>query len=90
MDRANRIDAPERVVPLGEMSAEAARSALLETRAILLDQLHAGDGLAFSTVMHPHPIFGPLDLYEWVYFVAVHERRHTAQVREIAAHFSAA
>lgn len=88
-DRGVRVDAPERVVPHGEMSAEEARTALLETRGILLDQLHAGDGLAYSSVRHPHPIFGELDLYEWVYFVGVHEQRHTAQVRELAAHFAA-
>ena len=90
LDRASRIDAPERVVPVGELSADAARGALLETRRSLLEQLHAADGLALSSVIHPHPFLGPLDLYEWVYFVALHERRHTAQVREIAAHFATA
>ena len=89
-DRSMRIDAPERVIPDGEMSAATARAALLETRGILLDQLHAGDGLAYSSVAHQHPIFGVLDLYEWVFFIGAHERRHTAQVREIAAHFAAA
>ncbi len=83
-----RLDAPERVAPLGEMSAEAARAALLETRGVLLDQLHAGDGLAYSTVRHPHPFLGELDLYEWVHFVGAHERRHLAQIRAIAAHFA--
>lgn len=90
LDRASRIDAPERVVPEGELSADAARDALLATRRSLMEQMHAADGLALSTVIHPHPFLGPLDLYEWVYFVAVHERRHTAQVREIAAHFATA
>ncbi len=83
-----RLDAPDRVAPLGEMSAEDARAALLETRGVLLDQLHAGDGLAYSSVRHPHPFLGELDLYEWVYFVGAHERRHLAQVRAIAAHFA--
>lgn len=89
-NRANRIEAPDRVVPEGEMSAESARAALMETRGILLDQLHAGDGLAYSTVIHPHPFLGSLDLYEWVYFIGAHERRHAEQVRELAAHFAAA
>jgi len=89
-DRSIHIDAPERVVPEGEMSASAARAALLETRGMLLDQLHAGDGLAYSTILHPHPLFGALNLYEWVFFIGAHERRHTAQIREIAAHFRTA
>ncbi len=87
-NREMRIEAPERVVPEGEMSAEAARAALIETRGILLDQLHAGDGLAYSAVLHPHPFLGTLNLYEWVHFIGAHERRHAAQVREIAAHFA--
>jgi DinB superfamily len=86
--RSTLLTAPDRVAPVGEMSAEDARTALLETRGVLLDQLHAGDGLAYSSVRHPHPFLGELDLYEWVYFIAAHERRHLVQVRAIAAHFS--
>lgn len=85
---AMRLDAPERVRPTGEVSAEAARAVLMTTRGLLLDQLHAADGLALSQIVHPHQFFGPLDLYEWLYFLAGHEQRHTAQIREIAQHFS--
>lgn len=88
-DRGLKLEAPERVAPQGELSADAARAALAETRGILLDQLHAGDGLALSSIVHPHPFLGDLDLYEWVHFVGAHEARHTAQVRELAEHFAA-
>jgi uncharacterized damage-inducible protein DinB len=88
MDRSRRLDAPERTAPAGEMSADDAMAALQQTRGMLLDQLHAGDGLAYSSVRHPHPFMGELDLYEWVHFVGDHEQRHIAQLREIAAHFS--
>jgi hypothetical protein len=53
-------------------------------RAIL-----TGDGLALGTLTHPHPIFGPLTLYQWIATTAGHEGRHTAQIREIAAMLSA-
>lgn len=89
LNRDFYIEAPERVLPKGEMSALEAHAALAETRGILLDQLHAGDGLAYSSVTHPHPAFGALDLYEWVYFIGGHEQRHTEQVRAIASHFAA-
>jgi hypothetical protein len=88
-DRTQAIEAPERVVPQGEMSAGAARVALQATRGVLLDQLHAGDGLAYSGVLHPHPFLGVLDLYEWVYFLGAHERRHADQVRALAGQFAA-
>ena len=85
VDRVTRkIEAPERVRPSGEVSAEAARSVLMTTRGLLLDQFHAADGVALSTAIHPHPFLGDLNLYEWVYFIAVHEERHTLQIREIA------
>jgi hypothetical protein len=84
---ASYMDAPERTQPQGELSAESARRALIETRGILLHQLHAADGLALSSVVHPHPLLGPLDVYEWVYFVGGHELRHAAQVRELSTHF---
>jgi len=88
-NRAHRVEAPERVAPGGEMSAEAARGALHESRGMLLEQLHVGDGLAFSGVLHPHPVFGMLDVYEWVHFIGAHDRRHAEQLRELAAHFAA-
>ena len=87
-DRGVRLDAPDRVAPQGELSAESARASLLETRGILLDQLHAGDGLALSTIVHPHPFLGELNLYEWVHFVGSHEERHIAQIRELSTHFA--
>ena len=31
----------------------------------------------------PHRFFGEFDLEEWVYFMAQHSARHTAQVLEI-------
>ena len=88
-DRSIRLSAPERVVPRGELSAEEALSALLETRSALLDQLRAADGYALSQASHPHPFFGPLDLYEWVYMTGGHELRHAAQIRDVAAQLAA-
>jgi hypothetical protein len=82
------MDAPERTRPVGEISADAARDALVETRRQLREQILAGDGLALSEVSHPHPLFGDLTLYEWILFVGAHEARHTRQLRAIANHFA--
>jgi uncharacterized damage-inducible protein DinB len=87
-DRDTRLEAPERTRPTGELSAHEARTMLLEVRREYLDQLRASDGLALSAATHPHPFFGTLDMYEWVYFIGSHELRHAAQLREIAAHFA--
>jgi len=42
-----------------------------------------------SEVVQPHPVLGPINLYQWALFVGSHETRHTGQVREIAAQLNA-
>ena len=44
----------------------------------------SADGRALSGVIHEHPFFGPLNVYQWVELIAAHEMRHVAQVREAA------
>ena len=49
----------------------------------------SADGLALSGVIHDHPFFGPLNVYQWVELIAAHEMRHVAQMREAAAQLMA-
>jgi hypothetical protein len=32
---------------------------------------------------YPHPAFGPLNLYEWLAFIGIHEARHLRQVEAL-------
>ncbi len=32
-----------------------------------------------------HPVFGPLDGYQWLLLIATHSARHTAQIEEVKA-----
>jgi uncharacterized damage-inducible protein DinB len=88
-DRDKRRDAPAEVRPAGDLDAAAAWAALEKTRASLRAGVLPGDGLALSEVIQPHPVLGPINLYQWLLFVGAHEARHTGQVREIAAELSA-
>jgi uncharacterized damage-inducible protein DinB len=88
-DRSQRRSAPEEVRPQGDTDAESAWAALEQARATLRAAFLAGDGLALSEVQQPHPVLGPINLYQWILFVGSHETRHTAQVREIAAELKA-
>jgi DinB superfamily len=83
-DRSRKLTAPERVAPRGEISAAEALEGLVQTRAMLREQLRAADGLALSAAHHPHPVFGVINLYEWVYTTGAHELRHADQIREVA------
>jgi hypothetical protein len=84
LDRTRRIEAPEPLRPGTAVDADEAWSALERAREDLKTAIHEMDGMALSQVRHDHRIFGSLNLYEWIAFVAGHERRHTAQIREIA------
>lgn len=77
---ANRFEAPAPVQPTGEKTGAVALAALAASR----DEIHAlRSRLAavdLSDVSFPHPFAGPLNLYQWLVFIGLHERRHLAQI----------
>jgi len=81
LNRTTRVPAPEVLHPTG-LDADAAWAALERSTVELRASVAEGDGLALSTITHPHPLFGPLSLYYWIAFVGAHEARHAAQIRE--------
>jgi len=89
-DRSQRRNAPDEVRPRGDIDAESAWVALEQSRETLRAAFLAGDGRALSQVIQPHPVLGPINLYQWMLFVGSHEVRHTAQVHEIAEQLNAA
>lgn len=85
LDRSERVDAPAFAQPeLALGSADAAR-ALARARRRLEDLVIKADGVDMRPVCRAHFLFGELDFYQWVAFAGFHERRHTAQLHEIAA-----
>lgn len=83
LDRSRRITAAEAVLPSGTLDAEAAWAALERARTALRDSVRAADGLALSEIVQPHPVLGPINLYQWIAFAGAHEARHAAQVMEL-------
>jgi uncharacterized damage-inducible protein DinB len=78
-----RIDAPEALRPKGTWaSAAVSLAAFVEARDQAIAATAAAGPEALEHVM-PHRFFGEFDLEEWVYFMAQHSARHTAQVLEI-------
>jgi hypothetical protein len=53
-----------------------------------LDRLPNGEGLLYTTTMTVNGL-GRLNVYEYVYFLAQHARRHLTQMRDNAAEFAA-
>ena len=87
LDRSRRITAGERVVPSGELTSDAAWSALEATRSKLKELVAGYDGLDVSGVVFPHPVLGPINAFQWFVFIGTHEGRHAGQIRELGASF---
>lgn len=88
-DRTGKRTAPDAAIPSGAMNETAAWAAADRARAGFRAAVLSADGLALSGVIHEHPFFGPLNVYQWVELIAAHEMRHVAQVREAATQLMA-
>jgi uncharacterized damage-inducible protein DinB len=84
LDRRQRLDTRDALRPSGTLDAAQAWAALEEARVGLREIVIARDGLAAGDFRWQHPLIGPLDVDQTIAFVALHEARHTGQVREIA------
>lgn len=81
LDRSRKIRGAQ---PPGRMDAAEAWEALATSRAELIARLETARGLRLEDASHAHPVTGrPLDAYQWVAFLGLHEARHAAQIREI-------
>jgi hypothetical protein len=75
--------APEAVRPSGSVHLEdllARMRASREELRALQPRIEATD---LSMVTYPHPAFGPLDFYQWLAFIGLHERRHLSQIESV-------
>jgi hypothetical protein len=81
--RGVKIEAPEAVRPADARPLAESLAALAETRAALhalRPRLERADG---HSTRFPHPVWGPLNLYQWLLFVGAHESRHLAQLEAL-------
>lgn len=85
LDRDAKLAASERSQPKGGIGWADAREAFRRARTEVVELLRAADGLALSELVIPHPLLGPLNVYQWAVFLGAHARRHAAQVRETGA-----
>lgn len=90
LDRSHRLVAPDIMTPKPDTAPEAAWQALDVAWQDFRQAVLESDGLALGEVMHPHRVFGPLTMYQWIAFTASHEARHAAQIREIGEQLATA
>ena len=80
--RTTKRNAPERLYPAAAPDLTASWESLQAVRDRLHRAMESVDGRDLTVVTHPHPIFGPLNGYEWIAMVGQHEERHLTQLRE--------
>jgi len=81
-DRSRRINAPEWVQPPADPDFDASWASLRKARERTLAAVATVDGRDLTLLSAPHPVFGPINGYQWVLLVGQHEKRHLGQLRE--------
>jgi len=84
--RLGKAQAPEPLVPQGNMTAAQVRERFEKQRAEIVN--FASDtavALKEHTAEHPFPVFGTLNAYQWLIYVPLHTMRHDKQIAEVKA-----
>jgi hypothetical protein len=79
-DRERRHESPDFVRPDQGAARDDLLNRLAASRVGLLDVARRARGTDLTHFTFPHPLLGPLTLYQWFVFVAQHEARHTLQI----------
>lgn len=82
LNRANRLQAPEHLLPTQRETPENLVKELLQHRANTLAFVGSTQENLRAHFLE-HPLLGVSDTYQWVLLISGHMRRHTAQVEEI-------
>jgi len=78
-----KYQAPEIVRPGGCVPISKALERLRESRAGLRRLQPRMEATNLSGALYPHPVFGPLNLYQWLAFIGLHEARHLRQIESL-------
>ena len=83
VDRSHKAQAPAVLRPTGRWTTEAELTSAFEAgRKLTMDYVKTtNDDLRDH--FFDHPIFGPLDGYQWLLLLSAHSARHTEQIEEV-------
>lgn len=80
VDPANRLEAPEKMIPPGDASLNESLDALERSRVTLRNAITSGADIDLSAIYRTHQRLGELNVLQWALFVAQHEERHRRQI----------
>ena len=82
--RVVRFQAPEFLVPTGRCPDDQLLKEFEGARR-QTQEFAAGTRADLRRHFYKHPVFGELDLYQWLLLISAHSERHTAQIEEVKA-----
>jgi uncharacterized damage-inducible protein DinB len=84
LDRSHSVSAPSHLQPPAEPEALAnVRHDLEASHQALKHVAQDHEAELLRSKSFPHPVFGEMDLAQWVDFASYHEERHLAQIQDI-------
>jgi hypothetical protein len=81
--RREKYTAPEMARPKGEARLADSLAHLRRSREELRELRPRIEAADLNAVSYPHPAFGPLNVYEWLAFIGIHEARHLRQAEAV-------
>jgi hypothetical protein len=82
---AQKFEAPETARPAGGVSVTDSLARLEASSEAIRALRPRVERLDLSATRFPHPAFGPLDLYQWLAVLGLHEERHRRQIEALKA-----
>jgi len=84
INREKKVQAPDFAVPGNDyVTLNVLKQKLAYTHAQLNQLAEHADDEELAARSYPHPIFGELNLKQWLPFVGYHEKRHIDQIKEV-------
>src|SRR5215813_2663271 len=83
--RNEKYIAPEAMRPSGTVPLADLLVRLRQSRLELRSLRPRIEAIDLSVVTYQHPAFGPLNIYQWLAFIGLHEERHLRQLESVMA-----
>lgn len=81
--RGQKFKAPDQSRPTGTVPLSDSLASLSDSLARIHALRPRVERADCAEQRFPHPIFGPLNLYQWLLFTAAHEERHLKQIEAL-------
>ncbi|WP_084780353.1 DinB family protein [Bacillus massilinigeriensis] len=83
-DRRKKIKAPSYLEPSSKfITLSDVKEKLAQSRRDFTEVVRGADESLLNERAIPHPVFGSLNLNQWISFIGLHEKRHLKQIEEI-------